>query len=265
MARRPTLVSDGIFYGAMSFILAAVFAVGIGFAHTELAGNSLVGGFMIAGIVAVIAGWIIARFAAGGDLPPPNSVKINPPPAPTVPRSRAAERRAAAATPTLPDRLPTAHEAGVAVGAAASSAANAVREATSEVREKAAETISPAEEPAARSEASVEEPAARSEASVEEPVAAPAAGAEAGRKPDTLAAPREGGGDDLLAIKGIGPKLMGELNEMGIYHYDQIAGWSEAEVAWVDSHVDGVNGRASRDDWVGQAKKLVADADTGQH
>jgi NADH-quinone oxidoreductase subunit E len=36
-----------------------------------------------------------------------------------------------------------------------------------------------------------------------------------------------------------------------------VAQWSDDEVAWVDQSVDGVNGRASRNDWVAQAKRLV--------
>jgi predicted flap endonuclease-1-like 5' DNA nuclease len=239
MAERPTLISDGIFYGAFSVLLAGVFAIGIGFAYTVIYGGSLVGGFMIAGIVVVIGGWILARFAAGGDLPPPNSVRINPPKAPTVPRSREAERRAEAATPTLPDRLPSAHEAGVAVGAAAKSAAESVKGAAETARERVAGALSSSE--------------------TEENSAA----ADEGARPPALSTPREdeGGGDDLLAIKGIGPKLMSTLNGMGYYHYDQIAAWTPEQVAWVDSNVDGVNGRASRDDWVGQARAIVAGED----
>jgi predicted flap endonuclease-1-like 5' DNA nuclease len=243
MAGRPILISDGIFYGAFSWLLAGVFAIGIAFAYSGIYGGSLVGGFMIAGIVTVIGGWILARFAAGGELPPPNTVRINPPKAPTVPRSRAAERRAEAATPTLPDRLPTAHEAGVAVGATAQSAVESVKEAASSVRERVADAISPDGDAA------------------EHPDAEAAGSGEA--RPPSLSAPREGegGGDDLLAIKGIGPKLMGTLNGMGYYHYDQIAAWTPEQVAWVDANVDGVNGRASRDDWVGQARRIMSGGD----
>ena len=45
---------------------------------------------------------------------------------------------------------------------------------------------------------------------------------------------------------------------MGIYHYDQIAGWSPEEVAWVDQNLKGFKGRASRDAWVAQAGGLVS-------
>ncbi|MFV0243534.1 MAG: hypothetical protein ACK5IB_00745 [Qingshengfaniella sp.] len=78
-------------------------------------------------------------------------------------------------------------------------------------------------------------------------------------KPDLLGAPRSGGADDLKKIKGIGPKLEGVLNGLGIHHYDQIAGWTADQAAWVDANLDGFHGRVSRDDWVAQARALIAE------
>jgi len=75
-------------------------------------------------------------------------------------------------------------------------------------------------------------------------------------KPALLSAP-EGEADDLKKIKGIGPKLEAELNGAGVYHYRQIAGWTEKEVAWADEHLVSFKGRISRDDWVSQAKVLA--------
>ena len=80
----------------------------------------------------------------------------------------------------------------------------------------------------------------------------------AGSKPAKLDAPREGGADDLKKIKGVGPKLEKQLNGMGFYHFDQIANWSDEEVAWVDQNLEGFKGRVSRDNWVAQAKELSA-------
>jgi NADH-quinone oxidoreductase subunit E len=99
--------------------------------------------------------------------------------------------------------------------------------------------------PAAKKPA--KKPAAKSE-----PVSVPAAA-----QPDALKGPREEGADDLKRISGVGPKLEGVLNGIGIYHFDQIASWSEAEVAWADQNLVGFKGRVSRDDWVGQAKALA--------
>ncbi len=47
-----------------------------------------------------------------------------------------------------------------------------------------------------------------------------------------------------------------------IYHYDQLAGWTDAEIAWVDEHLEGFRGRVTRDDWVAQARILAAGGET---
>lgn len=89
------------------------------------------------------------------------------------------------------------------------------------------------------------------------PAAAPVETASADGKPELLSAPRAGGADDLKKISGVGPKLEEELNAAGVYHYDQIANWTAAEVAWADENLIKFKGRISRDDWVGQAKTLM--------
>ncbi len=75
-------------------------------------------------------------------------------------------------------------------------------------------------------------------------------------KPELLSAPN-GEADDLKVIKGIGPKLEKELNGAGVYHFSQIAGWTEKEVAWADENLVSFKGRISRDNWVSQAKELA--------
>ncbi len=77
-------------------------------------------------------------------------------------------------------------------------------------------------------------------------------------RPQALGGPRDGGADDLKQIKGIGPKLEVLCHDLGFYHFDQIAAWTEAEVAWVDDNLEGFKGRVTRDDWVAQAKVLAA-------
>lgn len=84
----------------------------------------------------------------------------------------------------------------------------------------------------------------------------------AAKKPRTMKAPRKAGADDLKMIKGVGPKLETMLNELGFYHFDQIAGWSAAEVVWVNDNLTGFKGRASRDNWVEQARKLASGQET---
>ncbi len=46
---------------------------------------------------------------------------------------------------------------------------------------------------------------------------------------------------------------MALVNDLGFYHFDQIAAWTPAEVAWVDENLAGFKGRVSRDNWVEQA------------
>ena len=76
-------------------------------------------------------------------------------------------------------------------------------------------------------------------------------------KPELLKRPRSGIGDDLKLIWGVGPKLEKMLNDMGVWHFDQIASWTKAELKWIDERLEGFKGRAERDEWVMQAKKLA--------
>lgn len=81
--------------------------------------------------------------------------------------------------------------------------------------------------------------------------------------PMRLSAP-DGKVDDLTQIKGIGPKRSRKLNALGIYHFRQIAAWTEAETLWVDDHLASP-GRVSRDEWVQQARLLSAAASDTRH
>ncbi|MCL6706679.1 NADH-quinone oxidoreductase subunit E [Pseudomonas sp. R2.Fl] len=62
--------------------------------------------------------------------------------------------------------------------------------------------------------------------------------------------------DDLKMISGVGPKIEGILNGLGIYTFAQVAGWKKAEREWVDGYLR-FSGRIERDDWVKQAKALA--------
>ena len=68
-----------------------------------------------------------------------------------------------------------------------------------------------------------------------------------------------GKADDLKEIEGIGPAMEKLANELGFYHFDQIANWSEADVAWVDANLKGFKGRVTRDKWVAQARIIVGE------
>jgi small subunit ribosomal protein S2 len=68
-------------------------------------------------------------------------------------------------------------------------------------------------------------------------------------------APR-GEADDLKRISGISPKLEQRLNDLGVYHFWQLADLDQGAVASLDKALD-TKGRIARDDWIGQAKKLA--------
>jgi len=80
-------------------------------------------------------------------------------------------------------------------------------------------------------------------------------------KPELLTAPRNGEKDNLTRIKGVGVKIEETLNDIGIYHFDQIAAWDTENIAWADSTL-GFPGRAKRENWVEQAKALDAGEET---
>jgi len=80
--------------------------------------------------------------------------------------------------------------------------------------------------------------------------------ADTGTKPTGIDAPRNGKGDNLRQIEGVGPALEKLLHSMGIFHFDQVAAWGEDEIAWMDSQLKGFKGRVTRDKWVAQAKLI---------
>ena len=77
--------------------------------------------------------------------------------------------------------------------------------------------------------------------------------------PLRLKAARKGKADNLKEIEGIGPAMEKLVNEMGFYHFDQIASWSDADVALVDAEMKTFKGRITRDKWVAQAKIIVTE------
>lgn len=68
--------------------------------------------------------------------------------------------------------------------------------------------------------------------------------------------------DNLQKIKGIGPKIAGILKNLGILRFEQIAAWSPENVAWVNDHLQ-FKGRIEREEWIPQAKALLAKRDAG--
>ena len=73
--------------------------------------------------------------------------------------------------------------------------------------------------------------------------------------PERLAKP-QGTADDLKLISGVGPKLEQTLNNLGFWHFSQIAKWKKSDVAIVDDELS-FKGRIERDGWIKQAKQLA--------
>lgn len=118
---------------------------------------------------------------------------------------------------------------------------------------------SKAKKPAAKKAAAKSTAKAKTAAKTTKAAAKPAVKASkpaAEKKPRTMNAPRKAGADDLKLISGVGPKLEGVLNELGFWHFDQIAKWTKSEIAWVDERLK-FKGRIERDKWIAQAKKLA--------
>lgn len=218
------------------------------------ADSSFFHAFFFGGLVFLIGG-LVLNWAFCKAAPQSGEVSI---PAAAAPEAKATTSAVAAPAPTavapvasaaLPvsvDATTSAPAAGIASIPAAAPKAAAKPKAAPKAKAAPKTTATTAEKtvPAAKvAKAAAPKAAAK-------PVAADG-------KPELLTAAREGGPDDLKMIKGVGPKLEGELHKMGVYHFDQVAAWRKKEVEWMDDNLEGVRGRVSRDEWVKQAKVLA--------
>ena len=79
--------------------------------------------------------------------------------------------------------------------------------------------------------------------------------------PVLLKEPRDGKADNLKEISGIGPKIEEKLNGVGVFHFAQIAEWTDENVAFIDGQLS-FRGRIAREKWIEQAKQLASGAET---
>ena len=163
---------------------------------------------------------------------------------------------------------PAAAPAGAASDAAAKEAAAKEAAAKEAAAKQAAAGEAGAEDAAAKAAAAREAEAAREEAEIKAKLATLSKDASAedkanavGARPTGLAAARGGVADDLKRIKGIGKVNEGRLNELGVFHFDQIAAWTRPEIRWVGTYLS-FPGRIDREDWSGQAGLLAQGLDT---
>ncbi len=75
-------------------------------------------------------------------------------------------------------------------------------------------------------------------------------------RPPLLSAPRGDKGDDLKLIWGVADKLETRMNQLGIWHFDQIAAWTPAHIEWFEGEMPGFKGRIVGDKWLEQCAKL---------
>lgn len=71
------------------------------------------------------------------------------------------------------------------------------------------------------------------------------------------AAPAGAISDDVELIGGIGPTIGKKLKAAGVTTWRQVADWTEADIAKFDAELN-LRGRIQREEWVEQAKELVA-------
>lgn len=130
-----------------------------------------------------------------------------------------------------------------------------IKRLTADLADERARKVAPTSDPVPQPSPTPQSPPTREQ--VPTPKAPTEPAPSVGEKPHGIDAPRYGLPDDLTLIKGVGKKMEKLCNALGYYHFDQIAAWSPAEVAWVDDNLEGFKGRVTRDDWVSQAQTLA--------
>jgi predicted flap endonuclease-1-like 5' DNA nuclease len=177
-------------------------------------------------------------------------------------------RRAAAEAARQAVHAQAAKEVYRAADAEAAAEARRAADAKAAMSLRLTET-KPKEAPRAASSKPAEAPRASARPLAVEPIRptptsaspAPQVASDAPSKPVGIDAPLNGKADDLKLIKGIGAKNEEICNDLGIYHFAQIADWSSDEAAWVGEHM-ALPGRVERERWIPQAKLLAAGGDT---
>lgn len=74
-------------------------------------------------------------------------------------------------------------------------------------------------------------------------------------KPLIRSAPRPSGKDDLQKIEGIDKELEEKLNELGVYHFDQISKWSAKNCHWIEEYLTLEDSQIKEQNWIDQAKE----------
>ncbi len=184
----------------------------------------------------------------------PKPQPVAPPPAPE-PVAKVAPPAAAPAPAPTAEPAPVAKAAPPAPKSAEKPKA-AAKPAAKKVTAK--EPVAKPAEPAAKAAA---KPAAKKAAKPAPAKAAAAIPAEPAVPPPPAAKPapaaRKTGADNLQLLKGVGPKLVVLLNGLGVTGFQQIADWTDADIARIDAQLGTFQGRIARDNIVDQAGYLA--------
>lgn len=239
-------------------------------------------------VVAVVLLWWLFGRAKPAEIAPPTVEPAKPakPLEPAKPEIIAAEPARFKPVERAPQPTPPAAPPPTPAPAAEAPPPSVPDPAPAPVVEPAIETIPPAPKAAAKPRAATK-PAAK-KAATKEPAAKPAvkpatktaakpAAKKAAAKPavaDAAAIPEEptvppppaakpapapsaAKTDNLQLLKGVGPKLVVLLNGLGVTSFQQIADWTDADIARVDAQLGAFQGRIARDNIVDQAGYLA--------
>ncbi|UOM34913.1 NADH-quinone oxidoreductase subunit NuoE [Acuticoccus sp. I52.16.1] len=88
-----------------------------------------------------------------------------------------------------------------------------------------------------------------------DPMAAERADA-AGERPEARTREEVGEPDRLQRISGIGPVIEKTLRELGVFTFEQMAAWNDANKEWVNAYL-AFKGRIDRERWVEQAQDIL--------
>ena len=170
------------------------------------------------------------------------------------------ERRASKAKAAAPEKTKSKRAGPAAAKAQAKSESKPVARPVAARTARKPMAAEPAAAKSATAKSAAAKPAAAKPAAAKPAAAktapAPAKKPSAAKPARKLSGPRGGAADKLTLVKGIGPVNERKLNEHGIYHFDQIAAWTKADIAAVEAYL-AFDGRIAREDWIGQAKKLA--------
>ncbi|AXH11142.1 hypothetical protein [Halarcobacter bivalviorum] len=75
-------------------------------------------------------------------------------------------------------------------------------------------------------------------------------------KPLIRSAPRPMGKDALQEIEGIDKNLEVKLNEIGIFHFDQIAEWNKKNCQWIEQYLKLEENQIENENWIVEARNL---------